>query len=226
MHTLKKENKFYIAPTKHWKNSKNLNVMCITHLIIDLNIEICCDSMCVVCSVCLGRITKHKTIFNLILSVGIYSCSQDKSLSKKLTGHFGSCAYKTLNPILAERWTPQGSQLHPWGLFSAVLPATFSRVPDGLRVRKLLNSKCWGRKWWPLIKNDAFLSTHLTFWGGLEKKPGLEIPFPPKLGQYSWEMQTSQQVFLGVPRLVHDGVSLTTIETRNPHCTRSGYLAL
>lgn len=69
----KKEMKFYLAPTKHWKNGKNLNMMCITQLIVDLNTEICCDTMCVACSVCLGCIAKRKKIFNLFLSVEIYS---------------------------------------------------------------------------------------------------------------------------------------------------------
>lgn len=40
----------------------------------------------------------HKTIFNLILFVEIYSWSQDGQLSKKLTGHFGT---RTLNSIPA-----------------------------------------------------------------------------------------------------------------------------
>lgn len=93
IHTLKKEIKYYVAPTKHWKGSKYLNILCITQLIIDLNRDICCDSKCIACSVCLGRITKCKRIFNSILSVEIYNPRQDKPLGKKLTGHPGSIGH-------------------------------------------------------------------------------------------------------------------------------------
>lgn len=47
--------------------------MCITELIIDVNIQIHCDRTCVVCSVYLGSVPVHKAIFNLILFVEIYS---------------------------------------------------------------------------------------------------------------------------------------------------------
>lgn len=73
-------------------------LMCITELIIDLNIQIHCDSTRVACSVYSGSVPMHKTIFNLILFVEIYSWSQDGQLSKKLTGHFGT---RTLNSIPA-----------------------------------------------------------------------------------------------------------------------------
>lgn len=155
--------------------------MYITQLIIDINTEIRCDSMCVVWGVCLGCITKHKTIFNLILSVEIYSWSQDKALSKKLTGHFGSWEYKTLNPNLAKHWTPRNSELHTQGPFPGILPVTFSRAPGGLRSRKPLISKCWGRKWWPFVRNGTSLSTHFTFGGGLEARAG--NPLSTKAGR-------------------------------------------
>lgn len=176
--------------------------------------------MCVVCSVCLGRITKHKTIFNLILSVEFYSWSQDKSLGKKLTGHFGSQEYKTLNPI------PAGSEL-----YLRVLSQLFCLSPSGgcqvVEGGKPLISKCWGRKWWPVIKNELILPIHLTSWGGLERKAGLEICFPPKLREYSQEMQARQQVFLGVlMSTIHEEVSFPTAETRSPPCTWSIGLAL
>lgn len=167
--------KFHLAATKHWKNGKNLNIMCITWLIIDLNTEVCCDTLCVVCSVCLGCITKHKTIFNLILSVKIYSWSQDKRLGKKLTGHFGSREHKTLNPILAEHWTPKAPRCTPRGCFQPFCLSPSAACQVGWGQGSLLSVSVGG-KMMALIKNNTFLPTHLTFGEVLKGSQGWKSP--------------------------------------------------
>lgn len=170
--------------------------MYITQLIIDLNTEIRCDSMCVVWGVCLGCITKHKTIFNLILSVEIYSWSQDKALSKKLTGHFGSWEYKTLNPNLAKHWTPRNSELHPRVLSQAFCLSPSAGRQVGWGQGSLLLVSVGEENDGPLLGTTLF---YLHIWPlGEVLKPGLETPFPPKLVECSWDVQTSQQVFLRV----------------------------